>query len=134
MRKIITTLVTLGLFVGALTGTAEARDARPTPAQIKRVCETSGRGDAAYDRYCMRYGTAADGIRLWFSIPRGRMAREGEFNRVSLCRYAGQYGGVRPMAREVLFDMAYDRFHNHTQVLRVAGTVAVWECGRLNRR
>lgn len=134
MRKIITVLVlVLAVLTGA--GTTAPADAAPrklTAAEVKRVCETRGRGDADYRRYCMRVGTAADGVAMWFGIPLGKVAREGDYNRRSLCRYAGQYGGVRAMAREAVFDMAYDRFHNHERVIRVTQRVAVWDCARLN--
>lgn len=135
MRKIITVVVmVLAMLAGA--GAVASAATRPTGAEVKRICETRGRGDADYRRYCMRYGTVLDGARMWLSIPLGVKGRESReaYDRRSLCKFAGEFGGVRAVAREAVFDMAYDRFLNHESVIRGTQRVAVWDCARLNRR
>lgn len=135
MKKIVMALLASVLMMMMGLGTTAEAVTRPTPAQIKKICATSFRGNADYNRYCLVTGKVSDGIRMWREIPLGkRTDRDGEFSRYAMCKYAGQYGGIRVMVREELYDVAYDHYRNHRMVLNVAGWVAKFDCQRAGYR
>jgi hypothetical protein len=129
----------LVILCGMVPGVAVAQSA-PVAARAaqpaKNVCETAGRESAAYRRACMTPGTVLDAARLWYSVPVGVKGREsqGLADRRSVCRYAGEFGGIRPAVRERFFDMAYDSFLRHEAVLRSAGEFARHDCRAMGYR
>lgn len=143
MKKFIALMVGLAAFLGFLTVPASAAT-RPAPvkkvavsaALIKKVCATKGRSDALYWRYCMKPGTVEDAAREWYSLPVGMKGRENRDmeNRRSICKFSGQFGGVKPAVRELWHDPAYDTYRNYKLVLDWTGRFAVNDCRAMGYR
>lgn len=127
MRKIITSVVLgMAMILGITTGgTASA-----APVKAKSVCDTGFRGQKAYDAMCLKTGTFRSGVSLWFAIPAGKAGRENinDFNRRSLCKFSGKFGGILPTVREAIGDVAYDAYKNNDTVVKWAASVAKLEC------
>lgn len=125
MTKIIAAFVLGITMVVGIGGSATA-----APVKAKSVCETGHRGQAAYDRKCLTTGTFKQAAALWLTIPAGTKGRESAdaFNRRSLCKFAGRFGGTKAVAREAVTDVAYDRFRNHVTVINWSASVAVMDC------
>lgn len=117
----------------ALFAPAGAAEAAPTDgsraAAVESICDTGYRGQREYDAKCLVTGTFKSGAMLWLSIPKGKAGHvgRGDFTRRSICQYPGK-SGLHAAVREALFDVAYDRYRNHTSVLRWAGDVAALDC------
>jgi hypothetical protein len=92
---------------------------------VASVCLTGSRADAEYRRKCMRYGTRADGVRMWFDM--------GRRERVTVCASARRMG-LRTAVRESVYDVAYDTFHNHNTVIGGAILAARFDCRYMIRR
>lgn len=131
-KALALTLATLALMLGT-AGSAGARPAGPAVVKsVKSVCETGNRGQAAYNRLCLRTGTAADGVNLWYRDFDGR--RISAADRREFCRYATETGNTYRGIFDGLYDVAYDSFRNHRSVLRVAALVGVEDCRTLGVR
>lgn len=135
VKKIVGVLVAALMLVGVWSlslGHADAATGKPTAAQIKKICATSGRGDALYRTYCMRNGTVQDAAHRWYAwVPLGVKGKEqqGGYDRRSICKFAVEdYSSVHDAAYEIFYDPAYDAFHNHRQVLRWMGDFARVDC------
>lgn len=118
------------LFLGAVLATNTTADATPTTATVTpSICQTGHRGDAAYDRACLRTGTVGDAAKLWFSTPEGKPGHETpDFQtRRSICAYPGK-AGVRGRAKDLANDMAFDTYRNYGQVLNRVADMAQGEC------
>lgn len=132
MRNMIRTAFT-GALLSMLTlfGISTGADAAVPLKAGKSVCKTGFRGQPAYDRLCLKTGTARDGLRLWLGMPLGKKGHETRdlSDRRSVCKYgAKMYGSVGAAVREINHDMAYDRFRNHNTVLGYAGAIATADC------
>lgn len=122
-------------FAGALIGMialfapAGSADASTVKGSAS-ICETGGRQSARYQRECMTLGSASDGTRMWKTMPVGTKGRErdGDFNQRSVCKFGKNHGGIRSEAREIFYDMAYDRFFRHALVLNQVSAEAVKSC------
>lgn len=115
----------------ALFAPAGVADAAPAVKSAgTSVCDTGYRGNPEYDRMCLRTGTFRDGALMWLSMPAGHRGHETRNmeDRRSVCKFAGQYGGIRPAVREIFNDVAYDRYTNYRTVLTYAGAVASLDC------
>lgn len=120
MKRIATVLAGfLALF--AFNAPADAAPAR-TSASVASVCETGYRGMPEYDAKCLRNGTFKSGALLWLD--------NGTDNRKFACRSAVRVG-IRSAVRELVFDVAYDNYRNHTTVIKYATVVAKAECTAL---
>ncbi|MER6605741.1 hypothetical protein ABT282_07450 [Streptomyces sp. NPDC000927] len=128
MRKIFAGLaITTALILG-VGGNAGA-----TPVKVKSVCDTGHRGQPAYDAKCLKTGTFKSGALLWLSIPQGKKGSENpdNFDRRSLCKFAGRFGGIRVVAREAVADTAYDTYRNDGAVVKWATSVAALDCASM---
>jgi hypothetical protein len=125
MRKAFAGVLSGMILLFGITGSADA-----APVKAKSVCETGHRGQKAYDATCLKTGTFKNGAALWLSIPEGKKGREvpDNFDRRSLCKFAGRFGGTRAVARDASYDVAYDAYRNHTAVLNWSASVAVLDC------
>lgn len=131
-KSIALALAVLALMLGT-AGSAGARPAGPAVAKsVKSVCETGSRGQKLYDRLCLRTGTAADGINLWYRDYDGRMISPAD--RRAFCRDATSTGNTYRGIYDGLYDVAYDSFRNHRSVLRVTALVGVMDCRTLGVR
>jgi hypothetical protein len=119
--------------IALLMAPSGAADAAPMGgtrvAAGRSVCETGYRGMPEYDRYCLVNGTARDGMRLWFAEIDGK--RYSVRERRAMCRDARATGSIRRGAMDLMNDVAYDRYRNYRDVLRVTGAVAVLDCRAL---
>lgn len=113
MRVTLRKFAVVGLLTASLVGGVSVVE-----ASASSVCDTGFRGQRAYDRQCLVKGRPVDGVRLWFDQDRR--------DRRQVCRS----GNVRLAVRELVFDVAYDRFRNHEAVVSWASMAARWECGR----
>lgn len=120
-RSILTVLAGL-LALMAFNPPADAAPAR-VAVKAKSICETGYRGMSEYDRKCLKVGTFRDGALLWL----GDGSREGAAQRRAVCKAAVK-SGIRATVREFAFDVAYDRFRNHTTVITYATAVASADC------
>lgn len=122
------------LVLAMVLGMGGVADATGRTAAGPSICQTGGRESAEYRRLCMRLGSPQDGITMWRSIPLGMRGKErdGDFTRYALCKFAAQHGGIRASVKDTLYDMAFDQFIYHNDVLAVAGFMAKVDC--LNAR
>lgn len=123
-----------GLFAGLLILLVPVTAGAAAPKSSgKSVCETGHRGMPAYDRTCLKTGTFRVGAMMWLDLPAGSKGHESRdaFNRRSLCKYSGSFGGIRATVREVFNDVAYDNYRNYAHVLTSAGSVAALDCTAL---
>lgn len=131
-KSIALALAILALMLGT-AGSAGARPAGPAVAKsVKSVCETGSRGQAAYNRLCLRTGTVRDGVNLWYRDFDGRLISKAD--RRDFCRYATETGNTYAGIYDGLYDVAYDSFRNHRSVLRVTALVGVMDCRTLGVR
>lgn len=103
----------------------------------KSVCDTGHRGQPAYDRACLRTGTAGDAALLWFvSMPEGRKGKErdGVMTRRSICKYAPRHGGLKAWATDAVFDVTYDSYRNNKAVNGWVVDIARADCKRMGYR
>ena len=119
--------------LAALFGFNPPADAATPRTAAASVCETGHRGQPAYDRKCLRSGTFKIAAMMWLSIPEGAKGREsdGAYNRRSVCKFAGRYGGTRTAVRELLTDVTYDSIRNWGQSLTWSADTAVIDCTSL---
>lgn len=130
MNKIITSVVLgMAMILGITTGgTASA-----APVKAKSVCETGHRGQKAYDAQCLKTGTFKSGAALWLSIPAGKAKKENvnNFDRRSLCKFSGKFGGLKNTVREAVGDVAYDAYRNNGTVVKWSTSVAALDCASM---
>lgn len=142
MKKIIALFVGVVALLGLLTVPASAAG-KPAPkkvavsaALIKKICATKGRDNALFWRYCMTDGTTEDAAREWYLVPvgtKGKETRDG-WNRRSVCKFVGEYGGIRPAVHELWFDVAFDSYRKNTYVLDQITRFATHDCRAMGYR
>lgn len=120
------------MVVGGTALTAGAAVKPPSKAQIKKICNTKGRDNALYWRYCMTDGTVQDAAHIWYAWTpngvKGKEQRDG-WDKRSLCKFAvKEYGSIEASVHEAWFDPAYDNYRRHEFVLTWVGRFAKNDC------